>query len=104
MEDGFGISPEEVCAVEILRELAASGTRAKRAIRVYRCLSSRFLSSKRQAEAVVEHINAQIGMATYGNLDEWWTFGAHEGQIEAIPRGYTQEQIEADRARYVISK
>lgn len=106
MEDGpvrvfdeFEISADEVCAIHILGALAATGTIGKRVIRLYRCVDD-----KRQADLVVERINSLLGMKTYGNLAEWWTFGVHEGQIEAIPRGYTQEQVEADRARYTISK
>lgn len=99
MEDEFGIDVHEVCAVHILQELAAKGTWAKRTIRVYHCVDK-----KRAADAVVDCINSRIGMRVYGNLAEWWTFVTHEGRIEAIPRGYTQEEIEADRARYTISK
>lgn len=98
MEDVFEceISADEVCAVHILQSLAKTGTIGKRTIRVYHCVDN-----KRSADVVVDFINSRIGMEVYGNLFEWWTFVTHEGWIEAIPRGYTQEEIEADRARYI---
>lgn len=82
-------------ACQILNELATVGTRCKRVVRRFSCVND-----KRKAEAVVAYIRSMIGEETYGGLAEWWTFGVHEGRVEAIPHSHTQEEIEADRARH----